>query len=203
MNTPLQIQPNSYIKVANGATIDVPFTLPTNYQADDGSITTNIADCPLAVKLALGLYPVIETLPIFDARYQTCAPVFTIYADYVKLTYSVSDISLENLKQKALTEIYDKCKELLDSQSIGYSTVEIATFPLMASEITIFNSTGNIGSLMQTVISRGRHTAESLSALLSPKITAQELALQQRDTRSLAITALTTPIAVIEYIQNL
>jgi hypothetical protein len=203
MNTPLQIQPNSYIKVANGATVGVPFTLPMNYQADDGSITNNIADCPLAVKLALGLYPVIETLPVFDARYQSCTPVYAVHADYVGLSYSVADRPLEVLKQEAIAEVYRHCAEVLDAQSVGYSVVEIATFPLMSAEIVEFNASGSVGNMMQAVISRGRHTAESLSALLSPKISAQNAALQQRDERVAAIMLLPTPSAVAEYLMTI
>ena len=48
--------------------------------------------------------------------------------------------------QAAISKAYKQCAEVLDTQSVGYSVVEIATFPLMCTEIAIYNSNGTVGS---------------------------------------------------------
>lgn len=187
MNTPLQILPNSFIKVINGEIEGKPFTLPTNYQAGDETITNRISDCPLAIKLSLGLYPVIEVLPTFDSGYQVCTPVYAVHTDYVELAYTVTDQPIDILKQTGIAKAYEVCVSTLNAESAGYSMAEIATFPAMQSEIKQYNFDGVIGSLMQEVINRGRHTASTLSALLTPKISTQEQALLVRDMRWLRL----------------
>ena len=62
------------------------------------------------------------------------------------------------------------------------------------------NSIGAIGPFMTDVITRGRHTAESLSALLTPKITLEDTQYQMRDDHVTAISALTNGAAVADYI---
>ena len=107
---------------------------------------------------------------------------------------------LTEFKSTEIAKAYANCKAILDEQSAGYSSVEIAAWPVMQTEVIGYNSSNTVGPTMQAIIARGRHTAESLSAMLTPKIAAQNAALQERDSRVELITGLSDPTAVAEYL---
>jgi len=96
-----------------------------------------------------------------------------------------------------IDDVYRRAEQLLDAQSAGYSAVETATWPQLQSEVDAYNRTGIIGTAMQTVLDRGRHTAATLSALLTPKITYQASVLAARDSHMSAIAAL--PADALDY----
>lgn len=201
MSYPLKkVLPNSFIKVVDGAVVGAPFTLPKDYPLPSGGVASNVESLTATEKRALRLYPVVETLPDFDDRYQTCEPIYTLSAESVSLTYAVTDIALISLKQAAIAKAYRQCAGILDEQSKGYSVVEIATFPLIQAEILAFNATGSVGDMMQAVINRHHHSAQSLSDLLMPKITIQAEALLARDNHVVAIMALNSGLDVADYV---
>lgn len=203
MNYPLNIAPNSFVKVINGLPTGTPFTLPTNYLTDDGNIIPNVALLPPEEKLIAGLWPVGEAIPTFDARYQTIEPDYILNTDHVLLVYVVNNIPLDELKQTAIKKAYAKCAATLDAQTVGYSQVEVATFPLIQAEIVAFNAAGEVGAMMQAIISRGRHTGETLSALLTPKIVIQQEALNNRDDNVSAILVMSYAPVLADFIDGL
>jgi len=196
---PLNIQQGSHIRVESGVVSGVPFTLATNYAAPDGSTVLNVSLLTVDERVAIGLYPVVETLPVSDERYQTCAPIYTINADHVALTYDVTERTLADVQQAKIAEVYAHCRSILDAASAGYSPVEIASFPALQHEIISYSANAVTGPYMQSVINRGRHTADSLSAALTPKIALEQAALTARDNHVAAILALKTPLAVADY----
>lgn len=153
-----------------------------------------------------GYYPVTDAAPVDLYRYRIIATIYTL-VDGVAIeavtTEALTDADkaalLSTAKQQKIAEAYRQAKDFLDSYSIGYSTAEIATFPILQVEILLYNSSGAIGTMMQSVIARGRHTAATLSALLTPKINAQIAALQARDDHVANIMALTTAQEVVDY----
>lgn len=134
-------------------------------------------------KIAHGYYPFLDLTPPFDPEtHQVLSERADVLSDRVELTKRVAAIDIDVLIKRKIMDIYEKARELIDALSIGYSAAEIAQFPLM-----------------QAVINRGRHTAASLSALLTPKINMQNATLESRDNHVAAIMALTTHQEVADY----
>lgn len=203
MNFPLNIVPNSFVKVVNGGVVSNPFTLPLNYICENGETALSVELLSLAEKLAIGLYPVVEAAPTFDARYQTLNPVYTVLSESVTLSYTVQDTPLADLRQKAIKLSYRQCKDTLDKHSEGYSPVEIATFPVIQSELMKYNVTGEVGGVMAAIIARGWHTAATLSALLTPKITIEQNALRLRGDNVVFIMGATDLASLVDFIETL
>jgi hypothetical protein len=85
------------------------------------------------------------------------------------------------VRQTKIAEAYRLCKQKLDALSTGYAQSEIATWPMMRAEVLQYNTGGTIGSVMQSVIALGRHTAQTLAAALTPKITYEAACLKNRE----------------------
>jgi hypothetical protein len=178
-----------FIKVVDGEVVGKPFTLPENYITDTGEVVMNVRLLTFPEKRRYGLYPVTQYVTAYNEEIQQSTPLYTIRKTSVELRYEITNISLDDLRSRAATAIYGRCAATLNAQAVGYSVVEIASFPIIQAEIRRYKLTGNLGPAMQAVIQRGRHTAETLCALLEPKIRIQEWALATRD-------------ADIEYIQS-
>jgi hypothetical protein len=197
---PYKVLPNSFIKVEEGVVAGTPFNLPRDYALPGGSVASNVESLNATEKRTIGLYPVTETIPAFDKRCQYLEPVVTLGEVSVTITYTVHDVLLSTLKTQAIGKAYAKCKTLLNSQSEVYPDAEIATFPFIRLEILTFNTNGQAGPFMTDVVARGRHTGQSLSDLLTPKIALEDAQYQIRDNHVSAITALTTVVDVADYI---
>jgi hypothetical protein len=201
MNYPYRVTSNSFIKVADGQVVGVPFTLPENYRLDNGDVVANVALLSAAEKRAIGLYAVVESVPAgFNPDYQMAAPVYVVGENTVAIEYIVTDMPLAQLQQARIGAVYAHAKSLLDAASAGYSAAEIATFPMLQAEVLHYNASNvTIGPMMQAVIDRGRHTAATLAALLTPKINMQAAVLSARDAHVEAIMSLSSPAAVANY----
>lgn len=174
-------------------------TLPKSYRLADGRVITGFDKLTDSERIALAsIYPIVGE-PILLPWQSKENPVYSFTATGATVSYTVTDLSLEAYKQQRVSEVYTACKTILDSNSDWYAQVEIAQFPALQAEVTQYNVDGTVGSSMQTVISRGRHTAATLSLLLTPKIAIQNAALAARDTHVAAILALTTHQAVADY----
>lgn len=198
---PQLIPPNSHIRVDAGVAVGLPFTLPQTYRRPDGVEVPYVAVLSVAERIGHGLYPVVSMPPPpFDARWQTATPLFAVAADHVVLHYAIGTRPVNDVRSERIDEAYDRCRAILDGLSSGYAHAEIATWPAMQAEIAAYNADPTqVGPTMQAVIARGRHTAASMAAVLTPKMAIQSAALAARDAHVAAIQALTTAQAIGEY----
>ena len=136
----MPLLPNSFIKVINNKVVGLPFTLPTNYQSDDGTITNNIVNTPLAVKLALGLYPVIEVPVTYNEELQTCEASYNINTDHVVLGYVVTDKPQEILILDSLKKAELALMQKIDAVAKQYDYDNIAEAGVYASTANVYQA---------------------------------------------------------------
>lgn len=120
-----------YLKIKDGVPVSTKkFTLSENYLDDNGDLILNVNALPLAEKIAIGLYPVVETLPEFDSRYQFLSVEnYTIFDDYIELFYRV-DVNREFLADLVQNRLDDwgKLKDfdgINDACSYFSSTISV------------------------------------------------------------------------------
>lgn len=174
--------------------------LPNSYAINDGSVICGFDKMTDAERITrTGIYPIIGE-PVLQPWQSKSDPVYTFTATEAQVSYTIADMPLADYKQQRIADVYNRCRSIIDQHSIGYSAAEIATFPFLQDEIKLYNANNlTIGVMMQRVIDRGRHTAASLSAAITPKIAIEETALQNRDDHVAAIEALATHQAVADY----
>jgi len=177
-----------YAIVRNNAVAEVVTTIPKTFRTKDGTIA-NFDHLTASEQASHGFYGVTDVTPAHDGRYVTESnPVYTIAGTGVELLYTLTQKDLLVYKQDVIAQVYKKAKQLLDAQAEGYSLPEIATWPTMQAEILAYNANNTvIGATMQSVISEGLHTAASLAALLTPRISLQQNILVNRATLTNAI----------------
>lgn len=177
-----KLQSTSYVKVESGVVVSHPFTLPQNYVNSDGSTTHNVELLSDEEKRSIGLYRVVEFALDYDERIQKAEPVWTVTDSVVELTYNISMLPIDLVKQAYIDKAYRKSQAELNKITEGYSAIEIATFPILQAEVKNYNKTGVVGpTLEQAVIDSRIHTLESLVALITNKIAIQSYILEQRN----------------------
>lgn len=189
----------AYAKVENN-NITPHVSLPSSLLLENGDLLCGFNALSLNELKQYGFYELVDITPAFDNRLSYLGePTYTVESDRITVEYELHDYSLAELKKRAITAAYAECENTLNQYSQGYSMAEIATFPAMQTEILTYLETGVVGVGMQGVINRRRHTAESLTAVLMPKITAQQTALLERDNHVSVIMSLETCLDVVNY----
>ena len=179
---------NKYIFVP--LTGGTAFTLPKNLKLADGSTIANAPSLSDADLVALGVYKVIETprqaWEVLDT-YTTAGGVAT----EVNAT-----TPLEEYKVRKISALYADKNRQLDALVAGYSQLEIATWPAIQADVLAYGSGGVVGIAMQAAIDTSGYDAQSLEALLLPRIQAQATILAERKAEATAIMAAATHVEV-------
>ena len=164
----------------------------------DGAVWGMVDNMPGILDGTTMYYPVIEA-NTFDPAYQYGWPHYSVNEGSVTVIYTIMDKDINGLKTEKISQIYEAVAGKLNSLTQGYSSAEIATWPLLQADIVKFNVDATIGSYMAQVIAQGVHSAAGLSAILTPKITLQNTLLTARGKLVNEVNALTTPKDVAEY----
>lgn len=202
MNLPYNILPNSFIEVLNGSIVsNKPLNLAVDFVTHDGRTVRDIKNLSPMDRLAIGVYPVLEVLPVnYNDKIQSLVPNYIVGEASVTLTYSVVDDSIIDLKNRAIKNVYVLCKEKLDTLSEPYSVIEVALFPAIQSEVKEFDLTGVIGVNMQDIVGLGVHSPESLSLAINEKEIIKKAALTDRAT---AVTTINNAVLASDLLSYL
>ena len=181
----------------DGHVLEAPIILGPTFKTSLGVVCGEPSDEQLALE---SYVRIVEDKPPYDAAYQSLSAPTYIYSDGVVVaSYTVLSKSPVEIKFEKIKEVYAECARILDLFIEGYSKAEIALFPLIQQDIVQYQAKGIIGVYMQQVLARGRHTVESLLAVVTPKMQISASALQTRDDHLKAIEAITDVVALAHY----
>jgi hypothetical protein len=100
--------------VRNSAVLQVEKTAPTVWTDPETGVSySNFAALPVAEMLALGWRKVVDSLPEYDAVYETCTPSDWYHDgayDVVTRDYTVADRPIEDVRSERLAAVRAECK---------------------------------------------------------------------------------------------
>jgi len=188
-----------FVKVINGIVVQGPATLPRTLETDTGTVV-NFDKLDTALLKDLGYIPYTDTTGAYDqATHDVGDFTYNIGASAVTGSRALTERSISTITAAKITEVYARCKGILDSHSAEYSAAEISSFSTMQTEVKEYAASGTVGPAMQVAIDRGRHTASTLEVAILPKALAQDTALLARDMHLAAIEAITDLAAMAHY----
>lgn len=189
-----------YVKVKQGAVVSSPEPLPRTFVTESGQSISNFDKLSQAEVKQHGFYEVIDSRPIIDARIQVYGEsVYTVHQGSVSMTCGVVDIPVETLRAAAIEEAYMIARGKLDEGAEGYSKIQVAAWPGIQRDVVEYGASKAVGADMQEAMNESGLTADTLAAVIAPKVQFKNEVFRVRNSHIAVLKALALPVDIVNY----